>query len=118
MSSVLLLVSGSQVKRRKPIMSFDTYSGSHETVSDDCSLETPITSRNKNGELPPKVSFGPNWEFVWLHNQPGSWSSAVVGTTFWSIAYLLSFPRYAEIFVDEVRKKTTYPVLQTLTGPI
>ena len=50
--SVLLPVSGSQVSRRKSIVSFDIYSGSHETVSDDGSLETPITSRNKNGESP------------------------------------------------------------------
>ena len=52
LSSVLLPVSGSQVSGRKFVVSFDTYSGSHETVSDYCSLETPITSRNKNGELP------------------------------------------------------------------
>ena len=79
--SVLLPVSDSQVSGRKSLMSFDTYSGSHETVSDDCSLETPITSRNKNGESPLKVSFAPNClrEFVWLYNQPDSWLSAVVG---------------------------------------
>ena len=50
--SAFLPVSGSQLSGRKSVVSFDTYSGSHETVSDDCSLETPITSRNKNGESP------------------------------------------------------------------
>ena len=52
LSSVPLPVSGSQVSGRKTVVSFDTYSGSHETVSDDSLLETPITSRNKNGESP------------------------------------------------------------------
>ena len=53
LSLVLLPVSGLQVSGRKYVVPFDTYSGSHETVSDDCSLETSITSRNKNGESPP-----------------------------------------------------------------
>ena len=47
LSSVLLPVSGSQVSGRKSVVSFDTYRGSHETVSDDCSLETPITPITK-----------------------------------------------------------------------
>ena len=50
LSSGLLPVPGSQVSGRKSVVSFDIYSGSHETVSDDCSLETPKTSRNKNGQ--------------------------------------------------------------------
>ena len=83
-------------------MSFDTYSGSHETVSDDCSLETPKTSRNKNADSPQKVSFAPKCprEFVWLYNQPEYSSPAVLGATFCCIAYLLSFPRHAEKFVN------------------
>ena len=74
LSSGLLPVSGSQGSGRKSVMSFDKHSGSHETVSDDCSLETTITSRNKNGESPLYVSFAPNClrEFVWLYNQPDS----------------------------------------------
>ena len=52
LSSVFLPVSASQVSGRKPRVSFNKYSGSHETVSDDCSLETPITSSNKNLESP------------------------------------------------------------------
>ena len=52
LSSVLLPVSGSQVSGQKSVVSFDIYSGIHEIVPDDCSLETSITSRNKNGEAP------------------------------------------------------------------
>ena len=47
LSSILLPVSGSQVSGRKSVVSFDTYSGSHATVSDEFFLDTPKTSRNK-----------------------------------------------------------------------
>ena len=50
LSSLLSPVCGSQVSSRKSVPSFDTYSGSNESVSDDCSLETPLTARNKNGD--------------------------------------------------------------------
>ena len=50
LSSLLSPVCGSQVSSRKSVPSFDTYNGSHESVSDDCSLETPLTARNSNGD--------------------------------------------------------------------
>ena len=48
LSSVLLPVSGSQVSGRKSVVSFDTYSGSHATLSGEFLLDTPKISRNKS----------------------------------------------------------------------